>query len=190
MENDFVSGVTLQCLMNRDQYAKYIERQGLPTKSLSFKKDKKFYRRRIYDITKSLLNNDPPDALLKDVQDSFDSYVSSCIHYFKTLDKTDLIQEDYATISESINMMNEIEEPDVNQANTLMMRSIKFNYENGKDGTLESFVKINKTEPEIAEIIPQQKEFHLKDPIFKKKGIRKKKNITNKYDETNEKIQQ
>ena len=33
-------------------------------------------------------------------------------------------------------------------------------------------------------IPPKQKEINLKDPILKNKGIRKKKNITNKYDET------
>jgi hypothetical protein len=32
-------------------------------------------------------------------------------------------------------------------------------------------------------IIPHQKEINLKDPLLKNKGIRKKKNIINNYDE-------
>jgi hypothetical protein len=180
MENDFVSEITLECLMNRDQYAKYMG-QTNHTKSTSNKKDKKFYRRRIYDITKLLLNNEPPAHLLKDVQSAFDNYVNVCVHYFKTLDKTDLIQEDYANIVDSIEMMDGIgcgeQIQDMNEANNLVMRSVA--YTSPSSGTLDGFIKVNKKENEILEVIPQQKEFNLKDPVFKKKGICKKKNIVN-----------
>lgn len=193
MENDFVSEITLECLMNRDQYAKYIGKTN-HTKSQSNKKDKKFYRRRIYDITKLLLNNEPPAHLLKDVQSAFDNYVNVCVHYFKTLDKTDLIQEDYANIVDSIEMMdcigNDGNNENVSDANALVMRSLVYSgaSASGGNGTLDGFIKVNKKENEINEVIPQQKEFNLKDPVFKKKGICKKKNIVNNYGETNEKI--
>ena len=36
-------------------------------------------------------------------------------------------------------------------------------------------------------IIPQQKEINLKDPFLKNKGIDKKKNIINKYEEDTKK---
>ena len=36
-------------------------------------------------------------------------------------------------------------------------------------------------------IIPQQKEINLKDPILKNKGVNKKKNIINNYDEDTKK---
>jgi hypothetical protein len=34
-------------------------------------------------------------------------------------------------------------------------------------------------------ILPREKDINLKDPILKNKGIREKKNITNKYEEKN-----
>ena len=60
------------------------------------------------------------------------------------------------------------------------MRSIKIT-----TPPLDKFVKRKSTKPEEKLILPKQKEFNLNDPELKIKGIHKKKNITNKYDETN-----
>ena len=53
---------------------------------------------------------------------------------------------------------------------------------------LEKLVK--RTSTKIAQkplIMPIQKDINLKDPILKNKGIRKKNNINNKYEEISEK---
>jgi len=63
------------------------------------------------------------------------------------------------------------------------MRSIKITEPNA----LEKLVKRTTTKIcQKAPIIPMQKDINLKDPILKNKGIRKKNNITNKYEETSE----
>jgi hypothetical protein len=49
--------------------------------------------------------------------------------------------------------------------------------------TLDKFVKRSTTAPKEAPILPKQKDINLRDPALKNKGIRKKKNITNKYEE-------
>ena len=67
----------------------------------------------------------------------------------------------------------------IDEINKLMMRSIKIMEPNA----LEKLVKRTITKKEVEPIIPQQKDINLQDPILKNKGIRKKKNITNKYDE-------
>ena len=66
------------------------------------------------------------------------------------------------------------------EANKLLMRSIKI-----ITPPLDKFVKRKTTKVEEQIIMPKQKEINLNDPELKLKGINKKKNITNKYDEIN-----
>ena len=101
---NYVDEVTLECLMNKEQYGKHVRK--MPA-SLSSKKvnnsDRKFYKKRIYDLTKQLLNNEPiSENIFPDVTNSFQTYIKACVDYFKTLDKTDILQEDYQTIDNSI----------------------------------------------------------------------------------------
>jgi hypothetical protein len=65
------------------------------------------------------------------------------------------------------------------EANTLLMRSFKI-----AKPSLDNFVKIKYTKSPSEIILPKQKEINLKDPDLRNKGIRKKKNIINKYDES------
>ena len=158
MSDAFVNQVTLNCLMNKEQYSKYVS--NVITKKIN-RKDKKFYRKRIYNLTKELLLTDEQTAcLLPDVKYAFDNYIKTCIYYFKTLDNNDIIQEEYKEINNA-------------ELNKLF----------DKDVDLDNFVikTITKMPEDI--ILPKQKEINLMDPILKNKGICKKKNITNKYDE-------
>jgi hypothetical protein len=49
--------------------------------------------------------------------------------------------------------------------------------------SLDNFVKIKYTKKPSEIVLPKQKDINLKDPDLRNKGIRKKKNIINKYDE-------
>jgi hypothetical protein len=53
--------------------------------------------------------------------------------------------------------------------------------------SLDNFIKIKMTKTPEKLIIPQQKEINLKEPYLKNKGIVKKKNIINNYDEDTQK---
>jgi hypothetical protein len=181
--NDFMAEVTLEYLMNKDQYAKYKGQSTTKSKQAN-KKDKKFYRKRIFEITKQLLNNEPCDHIFPDIVHGFDSYVKMCIDYFKMLDRRDILQEEHDALTLDKNNessggeqtgQNEIQ----NEVNKLMMRTFHIKEPN----SLEKLVKrritrINEKPP----IIPVQKEINLKDPVLKNKGIRKKNNINNKYE--------
>jgi hypothetical protein len=180
---DFVSEVTLEYLLNKEQYSKYLVQKN-PQTRLNNKKDKKFYRRRIFDLTKQLLSNEKPETLSHDIKHSFDNYVNLCIEYFKALDTTDIIQGDYSNLNlDSKNEINIENIGSTEEANQLMMRSIKMSH---PPSLLDNFVKVKNVKPQVQPIIPKQKDINLKDPVLKNKGIlylkKKKKNITNNYD--------
>lgn len=189
MSMEYVNQVTLECLMNKDTYKKYV---ATKKKSVVNKKDQKFYRRRILSLTKELLY--PEEAVEKtttptttstttpdpNIVGLFQIYSKACIEYFKTLDKNDIIQEDYSSLTsretaemsaEDIKTQAEIDQ--------LFMRSIHVK----EPTTLDKFVKRSTNAPKEDPILPKQKDINLRDPALKNKGIRKKKNITNKYEE-------
>lgn len=186
MTENIISNLTLECLMNKAQYAKHFsQKQENPTNKIVNKKEKKFYKRRIFDLTKQLLNNEKPEMMFPDVSSAFDSYAKICIEYFKALDKTDIIQSDYSDFSSNTmpenNALSESEQIEINK---LLMRSIKINEPNALEKLVKrTTTKICKAPP----IIPKQKDINLKDPMLKNKGIRKKNNINNNYEKSSEK---
>ena len=98
MSDDFVNQITLDCLLNKTQYEKYVATQV--SKSIH-EEEKKFYRKRIYCLTKELLlAKEEPTYLLPDVKYAFDQYIKSCIHYFKVLDSHDILQQEYKEMRE------------------------------------------------------------------------------------------
>lgn len=88
-----VDKLTLECLMNRNQYKRYIEKTD-PTKfSESERHLSKIlkYKHRILELTEELLN-DPDKLVTLDVNEMFDSYSRTLIRHFETkdLEKDDL----------------------------------------------------------------------------------------------------
>jgi hypothetical protein len=169
--------------MNKDTYKKYV---ATKKKSVVNKKDQKFYRRRILSLTKELLY--PEEATEKSTTTTannpnivglFQMYSKACIEYFKTLDKNDIIQEDYSFLTSETTEMSVEDIKTQSEIDQLFMRSIHMK----EPTTLDKFVKRSTTAPKDDPILPKQKDINLRDPALKNKGIRKKKNITNKYEE-------
>ena len=193
MSQAFVDQVTLDCLLNKSMFNAHIKNK----KALSInKEDKKFYKKRIYNLFKELLiNKAEPEDLLPDVKYAYDNFLNASINYFKTIDNNDLLQEEYKTLDEedtiNINAIPELGDDDnivgLENADKLLMRSIKIT-----QPSLDKYVKRKTTKPEEKLIMPKQKEINLMNPDLKVKGIQsnsnnnniqKKENITNKYDE-------
>ena len=182
MSTEYVNQVTLECLMNKDTYKKYV---ATKKKNVVNKKDQKFYRRRILSLTKELLY--PEEATEKpntaadnpSIVGLFQIYSKACIEHFKTLDKNDIIQEDYSTLTTETTEMSVEDIKTQAEFDQLFMRSVHVK----EATTLDKFVKRNTTAPKEEPILPKQKDINLRDPALKNKGIRKKKNITNKYEE-------
>jgi len=186
---EYVNQVTLECLMNKDTYQKYV---ATKKKSVVNKKDQKFYRRRILSLTKELLypeeTAEKPTTATKTTSTTsrdpnivglFQIYSKACIEYFKTLDKNDIIQEDYSTLTLETAEMSAEDIKTQAEIDQLFMRSIHVK----EPTTLDKFVKRSTTTPKEDPILPKQKDINLRDPALKNKGICKKKNITNKYEE-------
>ena len=177
--NDFLNQASLDYLINTKQYK--IQLTNILNKKIN-KKDKRFYRRRILNLTKELLSKDESEIVISpDIKYAFDNLVKTCVHYFKILDRNDIIQEDYNEFDDEIKEDKEISETEQflkEENEKLLMRSVKMS-----NNSLDNFIKIKMTKQPEELIIPQQKEINLKDPTLKIKGITKKKNIINNYDE-------
>lgn len=190
MSNVFLNQVTIECLMNKDQYEKHVKQQ---IRNKVSKNEKNFYRKRILSLTKDLLYPNNPNILnehapFPDIKYALDNYINNCIQYFKAIDNSDIIQEEFKDSHEEKIFAELGEEEDdlvtytQENANKLMMRTVKM------DNALDKFVirTPSKANKQNTIVLPKQKEINLKDPSLKNKGIRKKKNINNNY-ETDEK---
>ena len=180
----FLNQVSLDYLINTKQYK--IHLTNTMNKKIN-KKDKKFYRRRIQSLTKELLSKEEEEEIVisPDVKYAFDNFIKTCIHYFKILDRNDIIQEDYNELDDEIKANVEISESSQilkEENEKLLMRSVKMS-----NHSLDNFIKIKMTKKTEDLIIPQQKEINLKDPVLKNKGVIKKKNIINNYGEDTQK---
>jgi hypothetical protein len=190
MSQAFVDQVTLDCLLNKSLFNNQVKNKKAQSVN---KEDKKFYKKRIYNLFKEILiNKSEPENLFPDVKYAYDNFINTSINYFKTIDSNDLLQEEYKKLDEeesaNINTIPDLGNDNVvEEADKLLLRSITIT-----TPTLDKYVKRKTTKPEEKLILPKQKEVNLMDPELKVKGLQnnsnnnnnvKKKNITNKYDE-------
>jgi hypothetical protein len=192
MSENFINQITLNCLLNNDILNKHLVNQKAQKLN---KKEKKFYRKRIYNLFKQMiLGNIKEEEINPDIRYAYDNFINASIQYFKTVDNNDLIQSDYKDIEEHKEDLfnadfcennNDIQELNYSyaEADNLLIRTVKI-----EPPTLDRYVKktIYKKKDEI--IFPKQKNINLKDPELKNKGL-KKKNIDNLYEDCNEKEQ-
>ena len=149
MDQEYINQITLQYLFNPN----LIVNTEIDTSALQ--KDIKFYRKRINQITKDMSKGTFSDNNLKNI---FHNYVSEIIHYFKQQDLREIYQREYSDLS----FNNENVDENVDELLTIPSNPI----------TLNNFVKkINiNSGPEI---IPIKKDINIKDPILRKKGLKK-----------------
>ena len=221
--NDF-DEYTLTLMSNRSHYGKYIKAKVGPNGetvkhdvsvndghsihyATTFKKEKKYYKKRIIALTKDLYNKKFEDD--KDITEPFNEYLKRCIKYLKFKDVSDMIQNDYKDINSEIELKraqselnkridndtgrdnkddnsgnekdNEKEEDNktVDNANKIFMR---------RSSTLDNFVKVKKPgelyvqPPPKQMVLPQIKEFNIdmmNNAEKKQKKIKKQVNNDN-----------
>jgi len=181
MSENIITQITLDCLLNKEVYEKM---QHFKKQKNVNKKDKKFYRKRILNLTRELLlkKDDDYSEINPDIKFGFDNYIKTCIQYFKIIDNNDIIQEQYKDFNAELDCLqhatmnqNITDNAYDKEKDKLFMRSIKMpNY-------LEKFVKITTTKKPEEIILPKIKEIDLKEPTLRMKGIQgipKKENIT------------
>lgn len=172
-----IDKLTLSYFTNVNQFNKYNELYENANKKSDIdkiKQDKKFYRKRIIQITKDLFVKKSPSI---DLKKCFDNYVMSCIEHFKMLDKHDIIQQEYQNIeldccNNVINLDLSFNNLDIsNNFNSLMFNSKE------KTITMKDYVITKKTINQEKNENPKKKTINLKDPKLKMKGVKNKKKL-------------
>jgi len=171
--------------------------------------DKKFYKKRILDLTKKMLKDDIKNEEIQLVN-SFNNYIKSCINNFKFIDKTDIIQEKYQDLEDSnldnsnldnsnldnsnldnsnldnSNLDNSnLDNSNLDNSNLDNSNLLLIKQNNVKQINLDSFV-LKKNKKKL-KIIPQKENINIKTKEYKIKGLKKKKNINSIYEEKNKK---
>jgi hypothetical protein len=187
-----VDDVTLAYMVNTSQYEKYLKKNHIGYDSV-FKRDIRFYRKRIISLTKDLFKNqnetDQNQNLDVTMVGAFNMYMRACISYLKFSDQSETIQKCYVclgiTDDNSINQ-NQTNENVKNQkcicknqnGNELFelhkANELCFKPKEVKKITLDNYVirkNVKKSEPVV---YPQQFTFNPRDPAFKYKGLKPK----------------
>jgi hypothetical protein len=107
----------------------------------------------------------------EEILNAFNTYARACISYFKFKDTMDTIQGEYTNMNIADGAgadadMTDID-LDISEANKLFMRQME-----KKVLTLDNFV-IKTAPPPDEMVVPQTKDFNLKDPKYKKKDVKK-----------------
>jgi hypothetical protein len=185
MSESLINQITLDCLLNKKMYNSQIKNNKI--KQINHQ-ERKFYRKRIYNLFKDMISENSPDNLLLDVKYAYENYINATINYFKIIDNNDIIQGEHDSETNKYLETNGYIEKDISNnslesADAILMRSIKMD-----PPTLDKYIKRTKTKPSNEQprlIIPKQKEINLNDPQLKNKGI--KNNINNIYEDKNKK---
>jgi hypothetical protein len=167
MSQSFVDQITLDCLLNRETMGKHIMKQR--EKQIN-KEEFVFYRKRILNLFKEVINNNYPEDLSPDVKYAYDTFIKSSIQYFKIIDNNDLLQDEYKDIEFPPEICIE-DAPDISgnfmEANKLIMRSVKMDLP-----TLDKYVKrATKKIPDNI-ILPKAREVDITNPELKNKGLK------------------
>jgi hypothetical protein len=185
-EDEYINQITLKYLTNLDYQNDSNEISqtnnmfnGKHFKKIYKNKEKKFYKKRILNIFKLLLNDDSREnreknidtkneelletnkteeneLLFPDIKITFDVFIKTCINYLKAQDKCDIIQDDYKNLDIYDEISGEkeysnIDNSDLNkQINCLMMRKIL-----KKKNLIDSFVKKTPLELNISNPIQE-----------------------------------
>ena len=170
MSEAFVNQVTLDCLLNKQMYNSQIKSKK--SKQIN-KEERKFYRKRSFNLFKELINGNEPENLSPDIKYAYDNFINTTIQYFKTIDNNDIIQSEYKDVIFSLdNSSNSLIDSSANlkteilDADLLLTRSIKLEVP-----TLDKYVTRIRTKKKGEIIMPKQKEINLNDPQLKNKGI-------------------
>ena len=162
----------LEYLSNPSLYEKYVKQQNIQNDE-ELKHDKKFYRKRVIQLTKDLHSNDIDKypVPLNEVKRLFNKYIKECIDILKLVDKNDHIQDEYSDLS--LNKI--IDNKDDISFNLIDNDSVLFNKPittNKIEDCMPLIKKSNQAEQNMK--IPVKKDLNLKDPKLKTKGVKKK----------------
>lgn len=200
---DAVDHVTLDLMVNQPQYERYLRAKEADLTG-KYEKAKRFYKKRIMEMTRDLLKGEPETVNDIFVLQSFDAYAKACITYFRNKDKNDTLQEEHmaecVTVgylppiaeTDSVNLDNNYNDDDngdyngdsddpgaLNDSSKKRLELLMTFDKHKAVPTLDTYVikttPATATASSTAPIIPKHREINLDDPKFKTKDIKPKK---------------
>jgi hypothetical protein len=108
---DPVDHVTLDLMVNQPQYERYLRAKEADLNG-KYEKAKRFYKKRIMEMTRDLLKGEPETVNDIFVLQSFEAYAKACIAYFRNKDKNDTLQEEYVAECVTVGYLPPIAETD------------------------------------------------------------------------------
>ena len=184
-----VDDATIEYMVNITQYEKYLRKNNIDYNT-GFKRDLKFYRKRIILITKDLFKNELKDVTLNG---AFNMYMKACISHLKFEDISETIQKCYVCMGivagEQTTTTQQQQQQCICNARLDALNAFELNKTNEicfkpkevKKLTLDTYViKKSSSQKKEPVIFPQQFKFNPKDPSFKYKGLKKQKNKKDK----------
>lgn len=133
-----------------------------PQQSVNYK----FYKKRIYALSKQLLNKRNLNDVPLTVKESFDNYLKNCVSYFEFIDCSDLMQNEYSGLGENSTLSDDENDISLEEANKKLI-AVKTT-----TNKIENFMNVYQTKPEPP-VFPEQKKLNIKDKAHKNKGLKK-----------------
>ena len=195
--------LTMDTMMNMEAYTKYLKRKQLTSgiKDQSDTVERKFYRRRILDLTKEMFRGSHrADSGINStgVESAFETYIRACILHFKFIDLADVLQTEYADMG-SAPTNTTTPADDISDFNKLCFNP-EYEYETSNTTNTKKLVKIKATTSNALEMLfipaasssaidknkdkaadhndnpasfaPKTRDVNLMDEQFKMKGIK------------------
>ena len=191
--------LTMDTMINVTAYSKYMARKesDAKTRSSETKSERRFYKKRILELTKQLIKN-PTYTNDSSVIAACSAYINACIVHFKFVDLSDTLQmehfasetsdavaEDSSSFSTTdannanavdLNKLNEIDSTFLS-TDTRNVKKISIPEKNVLEQLFMSSETKTQTQPhaKTSDHIPRIVEIDFKDIHFKTKGIKKSK---------------
>tara|TARA_Y100000992_G_scaffold95415_1_gene61448 strand:- start:3634 stop:4146 length:513 start_codon:yes stop_codon:yes gene_type:complete len=160
----------LEYLSNPYLYEKYINQKKTQNEE-EFKKNKRFYKKRIIQLTKDLYNNelDHYKIPLTEIKKIFNRYIKEGIDLLKMIDRNDILQDEYKDIKFDKKIPENEIDCSFNQIDN-DTEIFKKPQTNKIEDCMPLIKKKIKKEKDIKP--PLKKKVNLKDPELKIKGLK------------------
>ena len=162
MDSKTTDRITLEYLMNPEMYRKY-KKDKIDISGTEYLDERNFYAIRILNLTKEMLKGSRNEK----VEQLFNEYCKGCIDYFKFIDSMEIYQSEYTNLVEDNS--KDLVITDISYDNYLLKK---------QPLTMKKFINIKNTETVY---MPKGREIDLKSEKYKTKGVLKKQNISNIY---------
>lgn len=171
MSQTLVNQITIDCLLNKELMEEHVMKQR--EKQIN-KEEFNFYKKRINQLFKDIMNNQLQSEMPPDVKYAYDTFIRASIHYFKISDNNGLLQEEYKDVEF---IQNNLSEPNLEfnknydnntniEADKLLMRSVKMDAY-----TLDKYVKRTNLKKDDNIILTKKRDVDIMSPELKNKRL-------------------